>query len=280
MTEISATARNEGTYTKHPGRSHRLQTRCGADGNPKAPHTTHPKGSKAHTTPQPKHAPTTPQQTTPNQTATSYKEKEAEDRRHPPPPASSYISGNSVPCFLKRTGKGDTEDGTWAFPGGKLEDGGNAGTGTAVRESKEETGIEPANLEQIDRTDNGDVEFTTFLARIDKIDPKLNEEHTGFVWADLASLPQPLHPGVARTLKAYMANRHTFDAAETLHAGKKTSTDTSPSKTTRSHAPACFSTSAAALARRSPTRFTTCIARRRNSPQKPSTRLQADTHRR
>ena len=122
-----------------------------------------------------------------------------------------YISGNSA-LLLKRTGK-EHEDGTWAFPGGKLEDG-ETPEQAARRESKEETGIEPANLEQIDRTDNGEVEFTTFLASIEKSDPTLNDEHTGFVWADLAALPQPLHPGVARTLKAYTANRHTVDAAE------------------------------------------------------------------
>ena len=123
-----------------------------------------------------------------------------------------YISGNSV-LLLKRSGK-EHEDGTWAFPGGKLEEG-ETPEQAARRESQEETGITPDQLEQIDRTDNGDVEFTTFLAKIEKADPSLNDEHTGFVWADLASLPQPLHPGVARTLKAYAANRHTMDATET-----------------------------------------------------------------
>ncbi len=117
-----------------------------------------------------------------------------------------YVSGNSV-LLLKRA-----DSGLWAFPGGKLEDG-ETPEQAAVRESREETGIEPGALEQIDSTGNGNVEFTTYLSRIEQTDPTLNDEHTGFVWADLASLPQPLHPGVARTLKAYAANRHAMDAA-------------------------------------------------------------------
>jgi mutator protein MutT len=121
-----------------------------------------------------------------------------------------YVSGNSV-LLLKRSPKGE-EEGTWAFPGGKLEDG-ETPEQAAIRESQEETGLSPGQIERIDHTDNGAVAFTTFLAKSEKSDPVLNEEHTGFQWADLASLPQPLHPGVAKTLKAYAANRHTMDSA-------------------------------------------------------------------
>jgi ADP-ribose pyrophosphatase YjhB (NUDIX family) len=122
-----------------------------------------------------------------------------------------FIDGNSV--LLMKRAKGDSE-GMWAFPGGKLE---NEETPeqAATREATEETGFTPGNLQHIDHSDNGEVEFTTFLANIPKADPTLNDEHTDFTWADLAVLPQPLHPGVARTLKAYAANRHTVDAAET-----------------------------------------------------------------
>jgi 8-oxo-dGTP pyrophosphatase MutT (NUDIX family) len=119
-----------------------------------------------------------------------------------------YVSGNSV-LLLKRS-----DTGLWAFPGGKIEDG-ESPEQAASRESLEETGIIPGKLEQIDRTDDGAVEFTTYLANIDKTNPTLNDEHTDLQWADLASLPQPLHPGVAKTLKKYTANGHTMDAAET-----------------------------------------------------------------
>ena len=140
-----------------------------------------------------------------------------------------YVSGNSV-LLLKRSDKGDQE-GVWAFPGGKLE-GDESPEQAAVRESAEETGFKSVNLEQIDRSDNGEVQFTTFLSNIEKTNPILNDEHTGFQWADLASLPQPLHPGVARTLKAYTANRHAADAAES--PARPTSTVSPPSRRTRS----------------------------------------------
>ncbi len=118
-----------------------------------------------------------------------------------------YVSGDSV-LLLKRS-----DTGLWAFPGGKIEDG-ETPEQAALRESFEETGLKPANMEQIDRTDDGSVEFTTFLAKIDRSGPTLDDEHTEFTWADLASPPQPLHPGVAKTLKKYAANRHGADAAE------------------------------------------------------------------
>ena len=149
-----------------------------------------------------------------------------------------YVSGNSV-LLLKRSGK-EHENGTWAFPGGKLEGEETPEQAAARRESKEETGIEPATLEQIDHTDNGAVEFTTFLARLDKADPVLNDEHTGFVWADLASLPQPLHPGVAKTLKAYTANRHTIGRSRECPPRRHKQLHYR-SRRTRSLAPGCSS---------------------------------------
>jgi 8-oxo-dGTP pyrophosphatase MutT (NUDIX family) len=136
--------------------------------------------------------------------AISYKEKEAKDSATRAA-GVMYVSGNSV-LLLKRS-----DTGLWAFPGGKIEDG-ETPQQAASRESKEETGISPDKLEPIDRTDNGEVEFTTFLANIDPTDPTLNDEHTDFQWSDLASPPQPLHPGVAKTLKAYTANKHTMDS--------------------------------------------------------------------
>src|ERR1700734_698143 len=55
-----------------------------------------------------------------------------------------YVSANSD-LLLKRTGK-EHEDGTWAFPGGKIEEG-ETPEQAARRESTEETGITPDKLE-------------------------------------------------------------------------------------------------------------------------------------
>src|ERR1700722_1508020 len=112
-----------------------------------------------------------------------------------------FISNKGV-LLLKRT-----DSGQWAFPGGKIEDG-ESPKEAAIRESSEKIGVAPASLEEIDHSNNGQVEFTTYLVegRLAAFEPKLNDEHLDYMWADLASLPQPIHPGVALTLKKYTAN--------------------------------------------------------------------------
>lgn len=117
-----------------------------------------------------------------------------------------FASGDTV-LLVKRS-----DTGQWAFPGGKIEDGESAEQ-AAARESREEIGVEPTALEQIDHSDDGRVAFTTFLAKTEAFEPTLNDEHTEFAWADLASPPRPLHPGVEKTLKKYAANKHVAEPA-------------------------------------------------------------------
>jgi len=124
-----------------------------------------------------------------------------------------FVDGNRV-LLLKRTDQADS-GGLWAFPGGKIE-GDETPEQAALREAVEETGIKPEGLEWLDRSNNGEVEFTTFLSQINQVPPQLDGEHTEFLWANLNALPAPLHPGVAKTLKAYTTNRAVAaDARET-----------------------------------------------------------------
>lgn len=101
--------------------------------------------------------------------------------------------------FLKRA-EGGNYAGHWALPGGCGEPG-ETPEETAVRETKEEIGHDiEYELVPIDHKD-GSIPFTTFAAPVErKFDPKLNKEHTAFVWAHPDDAPQPLHPGVAATI--------------------------------------------------------------------------------
>lgn len=121
-----------------------------------------------------------------------------------------YLCGNSV-LLLKRARKDDSGS-TWAFPGGKLE-ADESPAQAAMRESTEEVGYAPvSDLCALDFSKSAAVEFTTFLCETERFNPKLNDEHNGYEWADLDGLPQPLHPGVRATLDKYLRNCNAMDS--------------------------------------------------------------------
>lgn len=118
-----------------------------------------------------------------------------------------FVAPDGDVLLLRRSGSEKNFGGFWGLPGGKGEDG-EGPLDCALREAREELGVhvEDEGLRVIDRilTPNGMV-FTTFVkAAPDKFSPKLeldpNKEHTGYCWASLDMLPQPLHPSVARIL--------------------------------------------------------------------------------
>lgn len=84
--------------------------------------------------------------------------------------------------MLQRSSAGDMA-GTWAFPGGKVEDG-ETEAQAAVRETLEETGYRVGSAGKLLCTRVADdVHFTTFLADCDEeFVPKLNEEHDAWAW--------------------------------------------------------------------------------------------------
>jgi 8-oxo-dGTP pyrophosphatase MutT (NUDIX family) len=142
-----------------------------------------------------------------------------------------FVTPDRLALFVKR-GNGSDHPLEWCIPGGKREEG-ETMQACAIRETLEETGCDAASLDIVLHTrsiaiaeealppampsgaveelspsvtapepaivvaPSEDVDFTTYLARID--DPfmvTLCDEHTGWAWASLDDPPEPMHPGV------------------------------------------------------------------------------------
>ena len=110
----------------------------------------------------------------------------------------SAPSGRAL--FMKRSEKTRDHAGTWSFPFGSIE-GGETPEQTALRETGEETGITGLTTGDLTKIDDGDGYVTFRASTGDEPVPVLNDEHTEHRWASLDDPPQPLHPGVASTLK-------------------------------------------------------------------------------
>jgi 8-oxo-dGTP pyrophosphatase MutT (NUDIX family) len=102
-----------------------------------------------------------------------------------------YLTGDRV-LLLMRSPASSSSPNVWGFPAGGTEEG-ESPEQTATRESVEETGHAPSSLTLLDN--NGT--FALFLCQGDVFGPTLNDEHTGYIWAPIDALPEPLHPRVA-----------------------------------------------------------------------------------
>lgn len=116
-----------------------------------------------------------------------------------------YLTGDRV-LLLMRSPMASTSPDVWGLPAGGTEEG-ESPEQTATRESVEETGHAPSSLSLIEN--NGT--FALFLCRADVFNPQLNEEHTGFIWAHIDNLPEPLHPRVAEQVAMAVAAAKTLD---------------------------------------------------------------------
>ena len=115
--------------------------------------------------------------------------------------------------FLRRSDSAQDCAGMWDLPGGTA-DAGETPLDTARREAVEEIGDVPEGQTEL-LTDilADEVRFVTFLHMIkQEFAPDLNDEHSDSVWADLDNPPEPLHPGVRRTLAAMQAPKMAGDA--------------------------------------------------------------------
>lgn len=119
-----------------------------------------------------------------------------------------FVTPEGKVLFLKRGGDGDFA-GYWCLPGGKVEDDETA-LQAAQRECVEEIGSLPEGeaklwTRRISPEGQSDrVDFTTFVQKVDgEFVPVLNDEHTGYAWADMRQPPEPLHPGCAVSLARF-----------------------------------------------------------------------------
>lgn len=122
--------------------------------------------------------------------------------------------------LLKRTDGGDFPE-TWAFPGGKLEEGETA-LQAAKRECVEEMGICPEGSYQLfDMTENGEVEYTTYTCQVRTTfsPPKVDtSEHYGWVWVPIGEYGGlKLHPGALQSLEKLTVTE--LDIAEKVRDG-------------------------------------------------------------
>jgi dATP pyrophosphohydrolase len=112
-----------------------------------------------------------------------------------------FTDGKSI-LLLKR----DNEE-TWDLPGGKSNDG-ETEIDNAIRETKEETGLEKIPGERFDSISHKDAnkKYTTFFYKVDKQFPvKLSHEHSDYEWVPFNELKnRQLYPKLKINLPDYL----------------------------------------------------------------------------
>ncbi len=132
-----------------------------------------------------------------------------------------FLTDDNQVLLLKR-GPGSDYPGHWCFPGGHEEEGESA-EDAAKREAIEELGFLPAGQQIVLTRQITELsDYTTFLQRVkEKFEPKTNGEHTGFAWVDVATPPDPVHPGCLIALRRLTMDE--LGVARAIAAGELTS---------------------------------------------------------
>lgn len=117
-----------------------------------------------------------------------------------------FIAPNGDILLLHRGGIEGQDNfvGHWALPGGGVDAGETPEEGAAREDREEMGGSAPKGRKKLldcVLTPSGGA-FHTFIQPVEaKFAPKLNDEHTGFTWANMGRLPGPMHPAVLKTLE-------------------------------------------------------------------------------
>lgn len=116
----------------------------------------------------------------------------------------TFIYSTSTQRYLFLLRNNSTHSGTWGLAGGKIDTGEQL-LESLYRELDEELGYDFTAVKVIPiekfTSNTGNFSYHTFLIPIhDEFVPILNSEHRGYSWVQLDDHPNPLHPGVWRTI--------------------------------------------------------------------------------
>jgi 8-oxo-dGTP pyrophosphatase MutT (NUDIX family) len=120
--------------------------------------------------------------------------------------AGIFFTDGTHVLLLKRSGE-SSHTGTWALPGGGARDGETA-IGTAIRETREETGLQSIPGHRLDSlvSQDGHKHFTTFVYRVpSQFKVNLSDEHSAWEWVPFEELAKKdLHPKFEENLSRYL----------------------------------------------------------------------------
>ncbi|HWT35071.1 MAG TPA: NUDIX hydrolase [Paraburkholderia sp.] len=126
--------------------------------------------------------------------------------------------------FLGKRGPNGDAPGTWAFPGGRVENG-ESDESAARRELYEEMGVEyRGKLTPLYESSDGFKCFGAAPGRMFSPDDEAvdAQEHTDTGWFDFDNLPEPLHPGMKELTKMPSTSEKQHRAMEAAAHGNST----------------------------------------------------------
>jgi 8-oxo-dGTP pyrophosphatase MutT (NUDIX family) len=127
----------------------------------------------------------------------------------------AFITSDGRVLLLKRSADEENWPNHWSLPGGRAEDS-ESPWQTAQRECGEEIGdcsFDGMQEHPVERTPHG-WDHTTFVVPSDEFEPRLNDEHSEYVWSHPDDLPQPMHPGVLSTIKGMLGEEPGLDVQD------------------------------------------------------------------